>query len=89
MSILPQYTREIQDVEETHPLFNKGDLDLEAVPSEPISSTYPPRLGEASATGTGTGPRRPNVTYIWNPQFPVKGNREEVLGVFSASKDVG
>jgi hypothetical protein len=46
-------------------------------------SVYPPRQVNAAA---GT---RPNVNYVFTPQYPLKGARQSALGVVGFDKEVG
>lgn len=83
MSALPRYSKTPNlDESETEGLF-KGDrtsLDNDDVVDG--LTAYPPRPGGSSTSGLH------NVTYIFEPDYPVKGNRQRVLGVLGRDREV-
>lgn len=85
MSDLPRYTRTPNaDESETEALVKKGrdsfDVDIEDE-AEAEAPSYPPRAGPS-----GTGLK--NVTYEIQPQYPLNGTHQRVLGILGRDKDV-
>jgi hypothetical protein len=81
MSKLPEYRRNAD--EESAPLFkgqNRPSLDLDAVPS------YLPRMGVSSSRDDTDD--RNTVTYTFVPRWPVKGERQDVVGILGLSREV-
>ena len=81
MSKLPEYRRNAD--EESAPLFkgeNRPSLDLDAVP------TYPTRMGVSSSRDDTDD--RHTVTYTLVPRWPVKGERQDAIGVLGLSREV-
>jgi hypothetical protein len=81
MSDLPRYTRTPKlDESETEALVKKarGSFDLE---DEGEAPSYPPRAGPS-----GSGLK--NVTYEFDPVYPMEGDRQHVLGVLGRDKEV-
>ncbi|ORX37946.1 hypothetical protein BD324DRAFT_656176 [Kockovaella imperatae] len=79
-SLLPQYHTKASDSdindEERQPLTSWKDNDRSSSPPPP---SYPPQA-------SGSQAHRPNVTYVFVPRWPVKGEQKSVLGV-AAGKD--
>lgn len=61
-------------------LANDDIDDLPLPPKSDAQPTYPPSAGPSSGES--------NVTYIFVPRRPIKGERESVLGVLGVSKAV-
>lgn len=83
MSDLPRYTRTPKvDESETEALVKKarGSFDLED--EEEQAPSYPPRAGPS-----GSGLK--NVTYEFDPVYPMEGDHQHVLGVLGRDKEVG
>lgn len=77
MSILPQYQRISAIDDDAPPPWSKT--------SRPSFDdvTYPPRPGPSSSF-TGIM----NVTYTWEPRWPIKGTAEDVIGAMGRNKEV-
>lgn len=73
-SLLPQYQRLPEDDIESGPSWiSAGEED-----EEMKGSTYPPRPSSSTA----------KVTFIFVPQWPIKGKQESVMGVMGRDKAV-
>lgn len=82
MSILPQYQKLGASDSDPFPIYPaKNRLSFEDDDDE-VAPAYPPRQGTAG------GDTSRNVTYTFEPRWPVKGTKENVLGVMGSDKDV-
>ena len=78
MSTLPEYQRLPMTEDEAPPAWSKGARS----PSLDETS-YPPRSMVGSSTQPGT-----NVTYTFEPRWPIKGDPEDAVGVMGRDKNV-
>lgn len=76
----PKYTRDREEEEELLPLYHTKHLgpttNVDAVPSTSAGVS-----GEAEV-------ERSNITYTFIPRYPVKGDRQDALGVLGLNKEV-
>jgi hypothetical protein len=80
MSDLPKYSRSGFDTTETDSLVKAGGRGSLDGPGLGLAA-YPPR---AESTTNGLS----NITYSFIPQYPVKGKRQNVLGVLGRNTEV-
>jgi len=78
MSDLPKYSRSGFDTTETDSLVKGSGRESFDGPG---IAAYPPRA-ESSTNGLS------NITYSFIPQYPVKGKRQNVLGVLGRNTEV-
>ena len=79
MSVPPQYQRIPIDDVEAPPAWSKGNPP----PSSDDEPAYPPR---PSVPTSSTEPVK-SVTYTFEPQWPMKGQSEDVIGIMGRDRE--
>jgi hypothetical protein len=83
MSDLPKYSYASTADLESAPLMS-GERNNGWSKSAPV----PASQGGNIAQGSSSGGQRHNVLYVFEPVYPLKGEREQVVGLLGRSREV-